>query len=132
MGFTSHDQAAVNQDKYPVDLETYAHGIRLFNEGKFFDAHEVLEDVWRAAPAKQKKFLQGLIQLAVALHHHSRGNKVGALSLLKRAARNLTAEPRECRGIRVSDLLHSIDECEAAIERGMALPSLPRLHEPEC
>ena len=132
MGFTNHNQAAVNQDKYPVDLETYAHGIRLFNEGKFFDAHEVLEDVWRAAPPEQRKFLQGLIQLAVGLHHHSKGNTVGALSLLKRAARNLAAEPRESRGIRVCELLHSINECAGAIEQGMPLPSLPRLHEPEC
>jgi uncharacterized protein len=122
----------VNQDKHLVDLQTYAHGIRLFNQGKFFDAHEVLEDVWRVAPAEQKKFLQGLIQLAVALHHHSRGNTVGALSLLKRAARNLAVEPRQPRGIRVSDLLHSITECAGAIEQGMPLPSLPRLHEPEC
>jgi uncharacterized protein len=122
----------VNLDNNLVDLEAYVRGIRLFNEAKFFDAHEVLEDVWRAAPAAQKKFLQGLIQLAVALHHHSRGNAVGALSLLKRAARNLAAEPRQPRGIRVSDLLHSIQQCAGAIEQGMPLPSLPRLHEPEC
>jgi len=50
------------------DLHSYVHGIRLFNQHHFFDAHEVLEDVWRAAPAEQKKFLQGLIQLAVGLH----------------------------------------------------------------
>lgn len=122
----------MSHEKFSVDRETYSHGIRLFNEGKFFDAHEVLEDVWRAAPAEQKQFLQGLIQLAVALHHHSRGNTIGALSLLKRAARNLAAEPREARGIRVSDLLHSIHDCADAIEQKMPLPSLPRLHEPEC
>lgn len=114
------------------DLHSYAHGIRLFNEQHFFDAHEVLEDVWRAAPVEQKKFLQGLIQLAVGFHHHSQGNTVGAVSLLRRAARNLEAEPRQARGIRVSELIHSIKECAGAIEQGMPLPSLPRLHEPEC
>lgn len=131
MGF-SHSHTAVSHEKHPFDLETYVRGIRLFNEGKFFDAHEVLEDVWRAAPAEQKKFLQGLIQLAVALHHHSKGNAVGALSLLERAARNLAAEPRACRGIHVADLLLSMKQCAAAIEQGMPLSSLPRLHEPEC
>lgn len=114
------------------DLHSYTHGIRLFNEQQFFDAHEVLEDVWRAAPVEEKKFLQGLIQLAVALHHHSKGNTVGALSLLKRAARNLAAEPRQARGICVSDLLYSIDQCAGAIEQGTPLPHLPRLQEPEC
>jgi hypothetical protein len=114
------------------DLRSYVHGIRLFNKHHFFDAHEVLEDVWRAAPPEQKKFLQGLIQLAVALHHQSTGNTVGALSLLKRAARNLAAEPREPRGIRVSAVLSSIGECVGALERGMPLPHIPRLDEPEC
>lgn len=114
------------------DLHSYVHGIRLFNERQFFQAHEVLEDVWRAAPAEEKKFLQGLIQLAVALHHHSRGNTVGAVSLLKRAARNLAAEPRQARGIRVDHLLIAMDECAGAIEQGRPLPSVPRLHEPEC
>jgi predicted metal-dependent hydrolase len=114
------------------DVHSYAQGIRLFNQQQFFDAHEVLEDVWRDAPAAQKKFLQGLIQLAVALHHHSRGNTVGAVSLLKRAARNLEEEPRESRGIQVAELLHCISQCVGAIEQGMPLPSLPRLHEPEC
>ncbi|HVO63362.1 MAG TPA: DUF309 domain-containing protein [Terriglobales bacterium] len=114
------------------DFHSYVHGIRLLNERQFFDAHEVLEDAWRVAPAEQKKFLQGLIQLAVALHHHSKGNTVGALSLLKRAATNLAAEPRDARGICVSELLQSIRACASAIEQGTALPSLPRLYEPEC
>jgi predicted metal-dependent hydrolase len=118
--------------EHAFDLHSYVRGIRLFNEQRFFDAHEVLEDVWRAAPAQQKRFLQGLIQLAVALHHHSRGNTVGALSLLKRAARNLAAEPAQDRGIHLSELLQSISACADAIEQGRALPSMPRLREPEC
>ena len=114
------------------DLDAYAHGIRLFNQGSFFAAHEVLEDVWRAAPAETKKFLQGLIQVAVALHHHSQGNLVGTASLLKRAARNLSAYPDEFGGIRVKTLLESIGSCGQALERGLPLPSIPRLDEPEC
>ncbi len=114
------------------DLHSYARGIRLFNQQEYFEAHEVLEDVWRAAPVNEKKFLQGLIQLAVALHHHSRGNAVGALSLIKRAANNLAAVPSESRGIHVAALLDALGQCASALERGQALPSLPHLHEPEC
>lgn len=123
--------AAVNGNN-PINLQSYTHGIRLFNAGKFFDAHEVLEDVWRAAPSHEKKFLQGLIQLAVALHHHSKGNNVGALSLLKRAANNIAAEPHQPRGIPVSELLVCMDNCAAAIQEGAPLPPLPRLPESEC
>src|SRR5947209_20294512 len=66
----------------------FAEGIKLFNSAEFFEAHEVLEDVWRAAPAAEKRFLQGLIQVAVALHHHSKGNRTGARSLLAREQHN--------------------------------------------
>jgi hypothetical protein len=67
-------------------------GLALFNAGRFFDAHEVLEDLWREAPrnSRLRRHLQGLVQLAVAFHHQSKGNYVGARSVLERALRNLS------------------------------------------
>jgi len=66
-------------------------GLSLFNSGRFFDAHEALEDVWHEAPrhSRLRRHLQGLVQLAVAFHHQSTGNLVGAQSVLERALRNL-------------------------------------------
>lgn len=70
-------------------------GVALFNRAHFFDAHEVLEDVWRSVPrdcASRRHLrlhLQGMVQLAVAFHHQSTGNRVGARSVLERAMRNL-------------------------------------------
>ena len=69
-------------------------GIELFNRAAFFDAHEALEDVWRAAPQAEKKFLQGLIQVAVALHHYGNGNTAGARSVLRRAFPKSRPYPR--------------------------------------
>jgi predicted metal-dependent hydrolase len=71
------------------------HGVALFNRAHFFDAHEVLEDLWRSVPrdcASRRHLrlhLQGMVQLAVAFHHQSKGNHVGARSVLERAMRNL-------------------------------------------
>ena len=69
-------------------LET---GLDLFNRGHFFEAHEVLEDLWRtvARHESSRRHYQGLVQLAVAFHHESTGNHVGAHSVLERALRNL-------------------------------------------
>ena len=66
-------------------------GLALFNSGHFFDAHEALEDVWREAPrhSHRRRHLQGMVQLAVAFHHQSTGNLVGARSVLERALRNV-------------------------------------------
>jgi uncharacterized protein len=112
-----------------VDSETYRRGISLFNNAEFFDAHEALEDVWRAAPPENKKFLQGLIQVAVAFHHYSTGNRVGMRSVLERAIRNL-AEPSGGLGqIQLATLLHSLGQWRDALDNNSALPALPRIHE---
>ena len=74
-----------------MDKYAFQPGLALFNSGRFFDAHEALEDVWREAPrhSRLRRHLQGLVQLAVAFHHRSTGNLVGAQSVLERALRNL-------------------------------------------
>jgi predicted metal-dependent hydrolase len=103
------------------------HGIRLFNNGAFFEAHEALEDVWRAAPVAEKKFFQGLIQIAVALHHHGNGNVVGARSVLRRAFRNLSLYPEGFGGIDAAGLLHSISDWQRALDDGTPVPALPKI-----
>jgi uncharacterized protein len=110
-----------------VDAELYLQGIKLFNRAAFFKAHEVLEDAWRAAPQAEKKFLQGLIQIAVALHHHGKGNLVGARSLLSRASRNLSGYPENFGGIELARLLHSVAQWQDALAEGTPVPPLPRL-----
>ena len=110
-----------------MDREGLLHGIDLFNRGEFFDAHEVLEDVWRAAPGEEKKFLQGLIQAAVAFHHHSTGNHVGARSLLARSARNLTGYPENFASIKLTPLLESLACWQNALDDGSAIPVLPQI-----
>jgi uncharacterized protein len=69
----------------------FRHALALFNSARFFDAHEALEDVWRETPRHSalRRHLQGLVQVAVAFHHQSTGNRVGARSVLARALRNL-------------------------------------------
>ena len=105
----------------------YLHGIVLFNQGRFFDAHEVLEDVWRAAPHDEKKIWQGLVQVAVALHHHSTGNSVGMRSVLLRAMKNLAGHPRNFHGVQVPRLLTSLTAWLEAFDNDRPLPSLPQI-----
>ncbi len=107
--------------------EHYLEGLRLFNQHSFFEAHEVLEDVWRAAAEPERKFLQGLIQVAVALHHHSRGNLAGCRSLLDRARRNLGTYPAEYGGVDLDGLRQSVDLWREALHQGCATPAFPKL-----
>jgi predicted metal-dependent hydrolase len=111
-----------------VDLQLYRHGIELFNRAEFYDAHEVLEDVWRASIDPEKKFLQALIQTAVALHHHSTGNVVGCRSLMARALRNFHGYPEGFCGVELESFRISLSEWQQALAEGSPLPPLPRLN----
>ena len=108
-----------------VEIEQCRGGIELFNRGEFFEAHEALEDVWRAAPFSEKKFLQGLIQVAVALHHFGNGNLAGARSVLRRAFRNISLYPDGFGGIDSAGLLRSVAEWQRTLDEGTAAPALP-------
>jgi predicted metal-dependent hydrolase len=111
-----------DSELHGVDPAGFQDGIALFNCGKFYEAHEVLEDVWRAAPAAEKSFLQGLIQIAVALHHYSQGNQAGAKSLLARGERNLAGYPEEYAGVGLRQLRLQIAGWRKALEAGAPAP----------
>lgn len=64
---------------------------RLLDTGLPFQAHEVLEAQWKAAPRTERDLWQGLAQLAVGLTHLLRGNAVGGARLLDRGAQRLGA-----------------------------------------
>ncbi len=106
---------------------TFRRGIALFNQARFFAAHEVLEDVWRPARDRRRRFLQALIQVAVGLHHHSRGNLVGARSLLGRGGNTLAQYPATYAGLRLRPLRTSIEAWREALAEGRPVPPLPRL-----
>jgi hypothetical protein len=59
-----------------------AAGVRLFDAGAHWHAHEAWERAWRADRNPDRHFLKGLIQLAAACHHLSRGAPGPALRLL--------------------------------------------------
>ena len=61
----------------------------LFNAGLFFECHEYLEDVWRAAPAPERAFYHGLVQVAAGCYHLEKGNRHGARTLLTKALAKL-------------------------------------------
>jgi uncharacterized protein len=88
-----HDPATVE--------EALEMGRRLWDEERYFEAHECLESVWHASPEDDQEFWQGVIQIAVAGVHIQRANPTGALTLLDRAHGRLEPYPDEHRGIDV-------------------------------
>src|SRR5437879_12299615 len=105
---------------------TLRRGIELFNEGRFFEAHEVLEDAWRESTGERKQFLQGLVQLAVGFHHYTTDNVIGAESVLKRGMSNLAGYPDECEGLNIRALQDHVQDWLLALSDSAPFPPSPQ------
>jgi len=81
-----------------------AEGLRLFNAGEYFEAHEALEDAWNAEKDKVRELYRGILQIAVVYLHVTRGNYHGAVKVYVRSQRWLRDWPEVCRGIEVGRL----------------------------
>jgi hypothetical protein len=64
------------------DRAALREGIRLYNEGEYFDAHEVLEDPWRTMTGADREIYQGIIQVAMGFRHAEREKWKSAVALL--------------------------------------------------
>lgn len=73
---------------YPA---AYLEGVHLFNTGRYYEAHEALEQVWRecAKESRERLFYQALIQIAAACLHRERGRWRPALLQYGRAVEKL-------------------------------------------
>lgn len=68
-------------DQAYIDYLIYFHC-----ERDYFECHEVLEEHWKSdQPNQRKPYWVGLIQIAVGLYHHRRGNFQGALKMISNA-----------------------------------------------
>lgn len=99
----------------------YLKFIELFNQEKFFEAHEVLEDLWRQTSDESKDFYHGLIQIAAAMVHVQRKNRTGAKRLLSTAAKYLSTYLPSYNHINLSKVLES---CEQPLMEGKPFPRI--------
>ena len=93
-------------------------GLDLIRRGEYFAAHEELEDAWRAAPAEERDFFQGLVHFTVAWYQAGRGNRVGCERQLEKARRRLAPYAPSHRGVDVGALLPRVVAAAAVVAEG--------------
>jgi uncharacterized protein len=99
-------------------VESLERGLGLIRDGRFFEAHEELELVWRAAEAPERDFYQGLVHVAVAWSPAGRGRPVAAASQLDKAARRLAAFAPAHRGVDVTGVLAQVASARETVRSG--------------
>jgi len=87
----------------------YSGYFELFNRQKFYEAHDVLEDLWLPdRNGANGNFYKGLIQLAGAFVHLQKGRLRHAAALFKLAQTNLQKYPRSHEHLDVAAVLQLI------------------------
>ncbi|QDU98134.1 DUF309 domain-containing protein [Lignipirellula cremea] len=102
----------MNQPEYEP---RYVEGVAFFNECDFFEAHEAWEDVWTEYQGPSRKFYQGLIQVAVCLHHFGNGNIRGARKLYRSSRAYLEPFRPFHLGVDLEKLFAEFEACCAEI-----------------
>ena len=121
----------VPEDLVLAPVESLAEAQRLLDSGRPFQAHEVLEASWKAAPAGERELWRGLAQLAVGVTHLARGNLAGGVRLLRRGAAHLDpyvgAPPHGIDAAGLSGWANDLAEAVSAGGADASARPLPRL-----
>ncbi len=99
---------------------TFLEGVRLFNEQRYFDAHDAWEETWHTANGARRAFYQGLIHGAVTLEHFLRGNPRGVQGVWRMTLERLgEIEERRFMGL---DLDAFLEDVRATIQPALDAP----------
>jgi hypothetical protein len=79
--------------------------LECFNRQEYFEAHEVLEELWLKTTGERRDFYKGLIQTAAVFVKLQQGKPEPAARLAARAASHLVKYPPLCEHVCVVTVL---------------------------
>ncbi len=62
--------------------EKFLNALNLFNNKKWYEAHDAFEDIWNTLHGDERQIIQGILQVSVSQFHLNQGNLNGATILL--------------------------------------------------
>lgn len=79
-------------------------GLVKFNEGDYFEAHELLEEAWMADSGQGRELYRAILQIAVAYYQIQCVNFEGAIKMFLRVRKWIYKLPDTCRGVNIQKL----------------------------
>ena len=92
-------------------------GMELFNAGKFWLAHEELEQAWKEEYGSIRELYRAILQVAVVYLHITRANYKGAIKVSERVQKWITPWPDICRGIEIGQLRQDLEAVIVEVKR---------------
>jgi predicted metal-dependent hydrolase len=85
-------------------------GIEQFNQGLFFECHETLEEVWLEEHGDDRKFYQGIIQIAAGYFKWEQGVPAGAIKLWRSGLEKIAGYGPVYLGVNVEAFVGAVEE----------------------
>jgi hypothetical protein len=90
-------------------------GLELFNQGEYFEAHELLEIAWNEDRTAGRMLYQAILQVSVAYLQIERENYRGAIKMFQRLRKWLDPLPDACRGVDINRLRSNVNDAYQAL-----------------
>lgn len=84
-------------------------GMKLFNVGEYWLAHEELEEAWKEESGAIRELYRAILQTGVVYLHVTRNNYNGAVKVYGRVQKWIQHWPEVCRGIQIGQLRRELD-----------------------
>jgi len=110
-------------DADPGHPKQYLEFFTLLNQRRYFEAHEVLEDLWVMETGILKDYYKGLIMIAAALLHWNAGNHSAALRLHADAQHYLSVFPDKVEDFPLGTFRTELTSLFGALQRNPETPA---------
>ncbi len=101
--------------------ENFLYALNLFNNEKWYEAHDAFEDIWNNLDGDERQIIQGILQVAVSQFHLSKGNHKGATILLGEGLGRIKNRTYINLGIDLISLCESLEDLLRKLQYGEKL-----------
>ena len=97
----------VNTKNFKV---SFYNALNLFNNQKWYEAHDAFEDIWNTLDGDERQIIQGILQVSVSQFHLSKGNLNGATILLGEGLGRIKTRTNINLGIDLESFCRSLEK----------------------
>ena len=90
--------------------DIFLDALNLFNNQKWYEAHDAFEDLWNTLEGDERQIIQGILQVSVSQFHLSKGNLNGATILMGEGLGRIKNRTNIDLGIDLESLCNCLEE----------------------
>ena len=101
--------------------DNFLYALNLFNNQKWYEAHDAFEDIWNTLDGDERQIIQGILQVSVSQFHLSKGNYNGATILLGEGLGRIKTRTNNNLGIDLETLCKCLEKLLIKLQNREAL-----------